>query len=143
MAITAALAALTAYMGMLIIPVIILGAVMLLDYGTGLGKAWVSGNLCSRIGIVGILKKVGYLCIVCVGMVIDWILKCGLNAVGMDFKLNFLFAMIIIVWLVINELISILENVAAIGGPSIGFVNKILKKLKSSVEESAGADKEV
>mgnify|MGYP002521299312 CR=1 FL=1 len=140
-ALTAATAAMIAYIGQLVVPIIVLGCVMLLDYGTGLAKAWVAGNLCSRTGIVGILKKVGYLCIVLVGMAVDWVLRAGLNAVGIDFKLEFLFAMIVVVWLIINELISILENVAAIGGPSAGFLSKLLKKLKTSVEEKAG-DKE-
>lgn len=141
-AVTAGLAAFIAYMGQLIIPIIILAAVMLLDYGTGLVKAWASGSLSSRIGILGIVKKVGYLCIVIVGMAVDWIVRSGLGAIGVEFKLEFLFAMLVIVWLVINELISILENVAAIGGPSVGFMSKLLKRLKTSVENKTGENEE-
>ena len=44
----------------------------------------------------------------------------------------------VIVWLVINELISILENVAAIGGPVPGFLQKLIQRLKVSVEEKVG-----
>ena len=61
---TAAMATLMAYLGHLVIPIIILAVVMLLDYGTGIAKAWVAGNLSSKVGVIGILKKVGYLVIV-------------------------------------------------------------------------------
>ena len=45
---------------------------------------------------------------------------------------------IVMIWLIINELISILENVAAIGGPTPPFVTKLLSKLKNTVEDKAG-----
>ena len=70
---TTAMATFLAYLGNLAIPIMILAVVMLLDYGTGVAKAWIHGNLSSKIGILGILKKVAYLVIVAVGMVIDWI----------------------------------------------------------------------
>ena len=41
----------------------------------------------------------------------------------------------VIVWLIINELISILENVAAMGSPVPGFLQKLLGKLKNAVEK--------
>lgn len=137
---TAAMATLMAYLGHLVIPIIILAAVMLLDYGTGIGKAWVAGDLSSKIGVIGILKKVGYLAIVAVGMFIDWVIRVGLKELHIDYKLEFLFAMIVIIWLILNELISILENVAAIGVPVPKWLTKIITKLKDHTEEKAGAD---
>lgn len=136
------MAALIAYLGHLVIPVIILAAVMLLDYGTGIAKAWVNGNLSSKLGIIGILKKLGYLVVVAVGMIIDWIIQAGVAQLHLDFKFDFLFAIIVIVWLILNELISILENVASIGAPVPKWLTKIITKLKDHTEEKAGADKE-
>ena len=43
---------------------LVLVVVMLLDYATGMTKAWNAGELSSRVGLKGILKKVGYLVIV-------------------------------------------------------------------------------
>lgn len=137
---TAAMATLMAYLGHLVIPIIILAAVMLLDYGTGIGKAWVAGELSSKIGVIGILKKVGYLVIVAVGMIVDWVIQAGLTELHIDYKIEFLFAMIVIVWLILNELISILENVAAIGAPVPKWLTKIITKLKDHTEEKAGAE---
>lgn len=132
---TAATATLAAYLGHLVIPVMILAVVMLLDYGTGIAKAWVNGNLSSKVGIVGILKKLGYLVIVTVGMIIDWVIQAGITQLHIDFKLDYLFAMIVIIWLVLNELISILENVAAIGAPVPKWLAKVVVKLKDQTTE--------
>ena len=71
----AALGVLSAYMVQLVIPLIVLVAAMLVDYGTGMAKAWSAGELCSRTGIKGILKKVGYLVIVLVAMGADYLLR--------------------------------------------------------------------
>lgn len=139
---TAAMATLMAYLGHLVIPIIVLAVVMLLDYGTGIAKAWVAGNLSSKVGAIGILKKVGYLAIVMVGMAVDWVIQAGIAELHIDYNLEFLFAMIVIIWLILNELISILENVAAVGVPVPKWLTKIITKLKDHTEEKAGADKE-
>ena len=139
---TAAMATLMAYLGHLVVPIIILAAVMLLDYGTGIAKAWVAGNLSSKVGGIGILKKVGYLVIVAVGMIVDWVIQAGMTELHINYNLEFLFAMIVIIWLILNELISILENVAAIGVPVPKWLAKMITKLKDHTEEKAGADKE-
>ena len=53
--VAAALGALLSYCVQLVIPLIVLILVMLLDYATGMTKAWIRGELCSRIGVRGIL----------------------------------------------------------------------------------------
>ena len=132
--VTAAMATLMAYLGHLVIPVIILSVVMLLDYGTGIAKAWVNGNLSSKVGIIGILKKLGYLVIVAVGMIIDWIIQAGIAELQISIQFDFLFAIIVIIWLILNELISILENVAAIGAPVPKWLTKVIIKLQDHTE---------
>lgn len=137
--IAAALGALLSYCVQLLIPLIILILVMILDYGTGMAKAWCRGELSSRIGIRGILKKLGYIITVAVAGVADWLVAYGLQSVGIEYHLPFLLAAIVMTWLIINELISIMENVAAIGGPMPPFLVKLLARLKSSVEDKTGA----
>lgn len=131
----AALGVASSYLVQLIVPLIVLVIAMLADYGTGMAKAWNAGTLCSRTGIRGILKKVGYLVIVAVAMGADYLLRYGLDQVGVYINVEFLIAAIVIVWLIINELISILENVAALGVPVPGFLLALIKKLKSVTEE--------
>lgn len=139
--VTAALGALCSYFLQLMIPLIVLVAVVLLDYVTGMSKAWVKGELSSRVGLKGILKKLSYFVIVGVAGAMDWLITYGLTSVGIEWRLPFLLASIVICWLIINELISILENVAAIGGPVPEFLKALLGKLKTATEEKAGGEK--
>lgn len=137
-AVAAAVGTLVAYGVQLFIPCIVLVVVMLLDYITGMVKAWEAGELSSKVGIKGILKKLGYLVIVSVACVVDWCVRYGVESVGMEWKFEFLFASIVLLWLVINELISILENVSAIGAPVPAFLTKIIGKLKTNTENKVG-----
>ena len=135
----AAAAALMTYLAQLIIPIAILCAVMLLDYITGVHAAYVKGELSSRVGILGILKKLSYLAMVAVACVIDYIISVAGAQVGVVVGIKFV-ALLVVFWLICNELISILENVDEIGGPVPPFVVKLLYRLKGKVEESAPAD---
>jgi len=134
-AISAAVGAVCAYLGELAVPVIVLSCVMIVDYCSGLAKAWVTGSISSRTGVVGILKKVGYLAVVATGMAVDWIVKYGITAMGATIDIDFIFALPVIIWLVINECISILENVAECGAPVPEFLMKAIGKIKDKVEE--------
>ena len=126
-----------AYLNKLAVPVVVMIAVMIIDYLTGLAGAYTTNQLNSRIGIVGIIKKVGYLGLVAVGMVVDYIIYSALAQVGVNITLGYCVGMIIIIWLIINELISILENLAEIGVPLPSFITKLVNRLKNTVESKA------
>lgn len=128
---------LTAYFREIAIPLILLIAVMLIDYVSGMTKAWIKSELSSKTGIKGIVKKVCYLLVVCVAAVVDWLLASGLAKIGINVEINYLFGVIVSIWLIINELISILENLATIGVPLPKFLVKIVRKLKIAVETKA------
>lgn len=132
-----AIGALAAYFNVLLIPLAILLAVMLIDYITGMVGASYSGKLSSRVGIMGILKKAGYFALVAVGMVADYLISSALVKIGIDLKITYCFGMIITIWLIINELISILENLGELNVPLPSFLVNIIKTLKSKVEEQA------
>lgn len=61
---SAAIAAFTAYMGVLAVPIIVLMAMMIIDYLSGMAAAWTEGGLSSKVGAWGILKKVGYMALI-------------------------------------------------------------------------------
>lgn len=134
----AAVSVVLAYFNALLIPIIVLIAVMVIDYISGMTSAKRTGELSSRLGVMGILKKVGYLALVAVGMVVDYLITSALVHVGVHIQINYCFAMIIIIWLIVNELISILENLGEIGVPIPDFLRKSIKKIKNSVENKAG-----
>lgn len=134
-ALSAALTAFVIYFNALIVPLIVLSIFMVLDYCTGMVKAWKSCELSSKIGIDGIVKKVCYMVLVVVAMGVDYLIYSGLVAVNIEnVQFNMLFGMLVSIWLIINEMISIVENLGAIGVPIPDFLKKILKKLKVSSE---------
>lgn len=132
-----AVGGLSAYLGIMAIPLVILVGVMIIDYASGMLKAWVTRSLCSRTGVVGIIKKVGYLLVVCVAGVVDWLVTCGIAQVGIEIDVSFCFGLIVTIWFIINELISILENLAKIGVPLPALLTKFIHKLKVAVENKS------
>lgn len=120
----------------MLIPLCVLMAVMLIDYVTGMAGAAYTKKLNSRTGVLGILKKVCYLALVAVGMVADYLITAALVQIGIAIQINYCFGMIVTIWLIINELISILENLGELGVPLPQFLVDMLKSLKDKTEGS-------
>lgn len=76
---------------------------MAIDYISGILKAGYQKALNSTIGLKGLIKKVGLLCLVAVAVVID-------NVAGETGAIRTL----VIYYLVANEGLSVLENLAAL-----------------------------
>lgn len=136
MFISAAFAGLLYYLGIVSIPIVMLVFAMIIDYITGMSAAWYNSELSSKKGIKGIVKKVSYLALVVVAMIIDWLISQGLQQINVDFHYSVFFAVLVAVWLIINELISTLENLSRMGVPIPNFLKKIINRLKSTVDES-------
>ena len=132
-----AVGALAAYFNVLAVPLVVLVAVMLIDWITGLAGASATGKLNSRVGVIGIVKKVCYLALVAVGMVVDYLILSALVSIGISLQINYCFGMIITVWLIINELISILENLGELNIPLPQFLVDAVKSMKDKVESKA------
>lgn len=135
--IAAAVAALAAYFKQLIVPIAVLLAAMICDYVTGMAAAWMTKELSSKRGIQGVIKKVFYLMIVAVGMGIDYLIVVMAGKLGVQLGINYIVGLLVIVWLIINELISILENSGRIGVPMPEFLKKLLDRLKQTTEQKA------
>lgn len=140
--IAAVLAALGAYFRQLAAPLAVLVAVMVLDWISGISAAWKTKTLDSRIGLVGIVKKVCYLLIVAVGMVLDYLIHMLADGFGLDLNGTYFVGLVVIIWLIINECISILENTAEMGVPVPPFIQKLLERLKRKTEDIAGEENE-
>ena len=133
--ISVALAAAGVYWRELMIPIAVLALVMAADYISGMVRAWMRGELSSRVGIVGIVKKAAYLLAVAVAIVADWVVCTAAAEIGGDFGGFFFFGLLVTVWLILNECISILENLSQIGVPLPGFLVLLIGKLKATAEE--------
>lgn len=136
------IAALTSYLNAIIAPITVLMIAMIIDYITGMVSAWHKSELSSQKGVFGIVKKVSYLALVCVGMGVDWLIYSGLNQAGISTENSVFFGVLVTIWLIINELISILENLEAIGVPMPAFLIKIVKRLKVTAENITESESE-
>lgn len=130
-----AAAAVAACFSQLAVPVAVLLVVMLVDYGTGIAKAVVTKTLCSRVGISGILKKIANLAVVAVGLVTDYVIAEAAQTLGVDMTVRFAVGLLVTFWLIVNELISILENVSELGVPLPTFLQKLAERLKITLEK--------
>ena len=141
-AFTVVLAGLSSYFGMLTQPLLVLFFAMVLDYLTGMTKAYIFSQLSSRIGVKGILKKLCYMAMVAVGAAVDYLLRGAVIGAGITLDVKLFFGMLVTVWLTINELISVMENLAAIGVPGFPRLQRILKRLRRTVADESGASDE-
>lgn len=136
--IATAIAAVSAYFQQIAIPVVMLIAAMIADYITGMMRAWYTKTLSSRVGLRGIVKKLAYLFAVAVGIVVDWVIQSAVIKTGLDISIYFV-GLLLTVWLVLNECISILENLADLGTPVPGWLLKLIARLKHSAESEGNA----
>lgn len=97
----------------------ILLVMIFLDYITGVFKAIFNKKLNSEVGIKGIIKKVGYLIIVAVSVMLDRIIG-DTGAIRN----------VVIFFFVANEGISLVENWVAMGLPMPQIIVDTLEQIK-------------
>lgn len=131
---SAAAAALAVYLGAISVPVVVLLIMMVVDYLTGMTAAWMHNELSSKIGAKGILKKVGYMALIVVAAGVDYLIWAGVAAVQVDIGYKMWFGLLVAVWLIINEMISILENLSRMDVPLPDFLVKAIEKAKNSID---------
>lgn len=107
------------YLGGLDIALKSLLIMIIIDYLTGLLSAIYNKKVNSKIGFKGIIKKVSYLFIIALSVIID-------NVLGQTGTIRTL----VIYFFVANDGISILENVAEMGVPLPQKLIDTLEQLK-------------
>lgn len=134
---------LSSVLGILYIPVILMVVSNVIDYITGIFAAIYNGEkISSSIGFKGIIKKICMWLLVVVGVVVDELIKYATVTIGLNFPFTFLIACIVAIWIVCNEVISILENIKRTGTKVPKFLDKILYYIKDRAEETAIIDSE-
>ncbi|ATH91768.1 MULTISPECIES: holin family protein [Bacillus] len=102
----------------------ILSFLVIIDYGSGLAAAGVNGEMKSRVGFIGITRKVFIFVIVAVAHMIDLLL------IESGIEMGFLVMTVTIVFYCINELISITENAGKMGVYVPEPITKAIEVLK-------------
>ncbi len=139
---TAVFAFISSILGVLAVPVLLMVACNILDYATGLmASTYRAEDINSYKSIRGIMKKVCMWLLVVVGAVIDQLLLYASQTVGITLPFTFLVACIVAIWIICNEIISILENIKDMGVTIPAFLIPLVTHVKSQVEEKANIDK--
>ncbi len=108
------------------------------DWISGVTAAAINGELESRVGIAGVFKKIQYLFVIVVSVIMDVLIAEGLPLIGVDYTTygGSLITCIVSIWMILNELISILENLSRGGVPLPEFLGKAIKQIKDNMDEN-------
>lgn len=93
-----------------------------------------------RKGILRGIRKFGYVLIVCVAFLLDYILSVSTEYLGISISEKISLGWITVIWLIANEILSIIENLGRMGVPVPAYLKKLVEKLKQSVEEENKKD---
>lgn len=142
-------AAVTGWLGILAVPIYILVVCNLFDYLTGIVAAKNRGKeVSSYFGMImiGIVKKVFMYILVIIGVFVDIMLNFIASqfgeAIGVHAHKSYVVGALVATWLVLNEFISIMENLNDIGVPMPPFLQPIISRLKKQVEKEEGKDED-
>ena len=135
---TLVFAFLSSLLGALAIPVILMVVCNVVDYATGLmASPYRAQDINSYKSIRGIAKKVCMWLLVLVGAVIDQLIIYAGDTIGYTMPFTFLIGCIVAIWIICNEIISILENIKDMGVNIPVFLEPLIKHIKSQVEDKA------
>ena len=133
----AVVSALMSWLGILAIPVFLLVGCNVIDYLTGICAAkYRTEPISSYKGIRGIIKKVCMWLLVLIGAWIDILINYAIHTAGIELTIPFIVATVVAVWLVVNEIISILENMIDIGVDMPPFLLPLMKNIKKKTEDT-------
>lgn len=145
-AVSTAIAWLSIKLGLMFWPLAILALMMVIDYITGMlaskresiehptdpNYGW-----SSRKGALGIIKKVGYMAAIAVAVCLDQIIITGVAQMGFDVPAKGLFGLIVTVWFVLNEMLSVIENAGRMGANVPPWLARYIAALKHRIDEEA------
>ena len=132
-------------MGLLIPTLMLLTILMVLDYISGMLASKKEAlehpdnpqyRWSSRKSIIGIYKKIGYILTVLVAVSTDYLIHHYATELGLTSVNHTLFGLLVSIWLILNELISILENAGRMGVTLPDFLVRVLVDLKDDVDET-------
>ncbi len=142
--VSGAAAWLFAKIGVLLYVIIVLAGAMAIDYITGMLASKSEAidhpdnpeyGWNSRKGAKGIIKKVGYLCVIAVAMMVDYIIFRVAAEIGMTIELKAFFGILVTVWYLLNEALSIIENAGRMGAPVPDWLRQYIAVLKNKIEQ--------
>ena len=135
-ALCAALTAMWGWFGWVVVAWI---GCMLIDYATGSAAALRAGEWSSKSARDGIWHKLGSVVAVIVAAILDVVighLLANLPGVELPFAYTVLLCPLVVIWYILTEAGSIIENAGALGAPVPGWLSKMIAALEQKVEEA-------
>ncbi|QUO37960.1 phage holin family protein [Dysosmobacter sp. Marseille-Q4140] len=140
-AITAILAAMTALWGWFGWIVVAWIACMAIDYITGSFAALRAGEWSSSTARDGIWHKVGSIVAVVVAAILDMVIGmiiANIPNITLPFTYSVLLGPLVVIWYILTEAGSIIENAGALGAPIPPWLSKMIEALRNNVDDAAG-----
>ena len=140
--ITMLFATLTALWGWTGWAVIIWIGCMLVDYASGTFAAKAAGEWSSSQARAGLWHKLGEIFAVLVAALCDIALSVIVTGTGIDLPIDVgpLVTPIVLLWYIITELGSIIENAGKLGAPVPEWLKSSLKDYKEKIDHKQGGD---
>ena len=135
-AVCAALTALWGWFGWVVVAWIVF---MVIDYLTGSAAALRAGEWSSKSARDGIWHKMGSIVAVIVAAVLDVVighLLANVPGVELPFTYSVLLGPLVVVWYILTEAGSIIENAGALGAPIPTWLTKMIAALESKVDDA-------
>ena len=138
-AVAALCAALTALWGWFGWVVVAWVGCMLIDYATGSAAALRAGEWSSKTARDGIWHKLGSVVAVIVAAILDTVighLLGNVPGVELPFTYTVLLCPLVVIWYILTEAGSIIENAGALGAPIPAWLTKMIAALESRVDQA-------
>ncbi|WP_125116518.1 phage holin family protein [Agathobaculum sp. Marseille-P7918] len=135
----AGVAVLTALWGWFGWVIVLFVACMVVDYLTGTMAAMYAGSWSSSTACKGILHKLGCIVVVAVAGAADLLLGmmlAHLPGITLPFEYTVLICPVVVIWYILTELGSIIENAVALGAPCPKWLAGVVDAAKDAVEET-------
>lgn len=139
-AVVAVLTALWGWLGWLVVG---WAASMLIDYLTGSAAAISNGEWSSEVARRGVWHKAGCIATVAAAGLLDAILGHLLRDIGqtvLPFQYTVFLCPLVLVWYVLTEVGSIVENAGKMGAPIPAWLRKAIASLKDKVDTTTTED---
>lgn len=141
--VTAVLAAIGAFLGWKGILALVWAVLMAIDYISGSAAAAKEGNWSSAAARQGIWHKAGMILVVIVAALADGVLDLAFGNLHIGFQWPGILLPLVLVWYIITEMGSILENAVKMGAKLPSWLPKIMKaglKAVDSVGDQAAME---
>ena len=138
-AVAALCAALTALWGWFGWVVVAWVGCMFIDYATGSAAALRAGEWSSKSARDGIWHKLGSVVAVIVAAILDTVighLLGNVPGVELPFTYTVLLCPLVVIWYILTEAGSIIENAGALGAPIPAWLTKMIAALESKVDQA-------